>query len=122
MEEASRKKEQARDIAGGYAGLVIEFFKYPPLSQYYMVEGDEDGYWKSEGGIYLLGCECGEVGCWPLIARVTSTANTVTWDGFKQPHRAERDYSKFGPFIFDAEQYQSAIADAERAISREKQA
>lgn len=29
------------------------------------------------------GCECGEWGCWPLMARSTATADTVTWGAFE---------------------------------------
>jgi hypothetical protein len=61
------------------------------------------------GDIYLLGCQCGEVGCWPLTTRVTVNNNRVLWDSFRQPHR-ERDYSRFGPFVFDLDQYRNAVA------------
>jgi hypothetical protein len=30
----------------------------------------------------LLGCDCGEVGCWPLEARIIADAETVIWTGF----------------------------------------
>jgi hypothetical protein len=57
----------------------------------------------------VLGCECGEWGCWPLIARITATADFVTWDAFEQPHRKARDYVAFGPFQFDRHQYDDAL-------------
>jgi hypothetical protein len=66
-----------------------------------------DSHWKS--GRYLLGCQCGEVGCWPLAARIVKTGNTMVWDMFRQEHRPDRDYSSFGPFTFDAEQYKTVI-------------
>jgi len=62
-------------------------------------------------GIYLLGCTCGEVGCWPLIASVYKKDDTICWDGFVQPHRRERDYSEFGPFAFSRTQYDDAVKD-----------
>src|SRR4051812_46116737 len=53
----------------------------------------------------VLGCECGEWGCWPLMARIAMTAELVIWDSFEQPHRKTRDYTAFGPFRFDRNQY-----------------
>jgi hypothetical protein len=35
----------------------------------------------------VLGCECGEWGCWPLMARITATTDLVIWDCFEQQHR-----------------------------------
>jgi hypothetical protein len=32
------------------------------------------------------------------------------WDSFQQPHRKERDYSDFGPIVFDAQQYREAVS------------
>ncbi|MCX4564720.1 hypothetical protein OHA02_52550 [Streptomyces phaeochromogenes] len=47
------------------------------------------------------------------MARITATANLVTWDAFEQPHRRTRDYAAFGPFQFDRHQYDDAL----RALS-----
>jgi hypothetical protein len=57
----------------------------------------------------LLGCGCGEVGCSPLMARITVTDDTVTWDEFEQPTRPGWDYDGFGPFTFDRAQYEQAL-------------
>ena len=58
-----------------------------------------------DGRTALLGCNCGETGCWPLCCRITVLDETVIWDSFRQPHRpawhyegrtfafARRDYS-----------------------------
>jgi hypothetical protein len=62
------------------------------------------------GSVYLLACQCGEVGCWPLTARISTSSELVIWDSFQQSHRRERDYSSFGPFIFEAYQYRKAVA------------
>ncbi|MFJ8210713.1 hypothetical protein [Streptomyces sp. NPDC096033] len=47
------------------------------------------------------------------MARITATADTVTWYAFEQPHRKARDYGAFGPFQFDRHQYDDAL----RALS-----
>ncbi len=62
-----------------------------------------------EGRIYLLGCTCCEVGCWPLKARISKTETGVVWTAFEQPHRKGRNYSGFGPFTFDIQQYREAV-------------
>ena len=46
----------------------------------------------------VLGCECGEWGCWPLMTSITVTDDHVTCDTFERPHRKAGDYSRFGPF------------------------
>lgn len=98
------------DPAGGYGGLIPSHYFYGPLPSYFLgheepVTGDE------QGEIYLLSCECGEVGCWPLIAHVRLNQDKVIWNGFSQPHRPSRNYTNFGPFEFDRTQYERAVED-----------
>lgn len=57
----------------------------------------------------VLGCTCGEVGCWPLVTEMVVTATEVTWTRFEQPHRLGRDYTGFGPFTFAREEYEAAL-------------
>lgn len=95
------------DPAGGYSGLVPEHFDFGDLSHYYL--GTEANQWPKIGEAWLLACDCGEVGCWPLAARITVDDTTVTWSTFQQPHRPEWDYSAFGPFKFGRRQYEKAI-------------
>ena len=56
----------------------------------------------------LLSCDCGEVGCSPLLARVTVDDDTVTWDEFEQPTRPDWDYDGFG-FTFSRPEYERAL-------------
>jgi hypothetical protein len=97
------------DPAGGYGGLIPEFFAYGPLDRYFLGESERPCFANTPGRIYVLGCECGEVGCWPLVCLVSTSDRAITWQSFEQPHRPERDYSSFGPFVFDAEQYEAAL-------------
>lgn len=98
------------DPAGGYGGLVPAYFNFGPLDKYFTGRNKAD-YWASLNGIYLLGCACGEVGCWPLIASVSEQDDKIIWDGFVQPFRRSRDYSEFGPFLFSRVQYEDAVDD-----------
>ena len=103
------ERQQGFSPTDGYGGLVPEFFQFGPLDDYFQ------GRWQLaadllSGQIFVLGCECGEVGCWPLVCRITEVAGYVVWDRFSQPHRPERDYSKLGPFRFEAAQYICAVA------------
>ena len=104
------ERQQGFEPSGGYGGLIPDNFDYGRLDQYFL-GGGEDSFWAQ--GIYLLGCECGEVGCWPLQCQIRTDGNNVMWEKFRQPHRPERDYSNFGPFVFDGEQYRKAVADPE---------
>jgi hypothetical protein len=91
--------EQHFEPAGGYGGLIPEWFKYGALDRYFLGDFEKDSYFASLERVYVLGCQCGEVGCWPLLARISVGDACVTWDSFKQPHRKERDYSGFGAVI-----------------------
>lgn len=100
-----------RDPAGGYGGIVPSHYKLGPLAAYFLgksevVEGGQ------RGEIYILFCECGEAGCWPLVAHVSFDDQLVVWHDFSQPHRPERDYSSFGPFTFQRSEYERIVASA----------
>jgi hypothetical protein len=97
------------DPAGGYAGLIPDSFNYGPLDRYFLGEAEAPIFAREPGRIFALGCECGEVGCWPLVCRVTVDDRHVTWQGYEQPYRPGRDYSTFGPFVFDRAQYREAL-------------
>jgi hypothetical protein len=107
---AAFERDEHFEPAGGYGGLIPEWFKYGALDKYFLGDFEKDSYFARMNRVYLLGCQCGEVGCWPLLARIRAEGESVVWDSFEQPHRKDRDYSGFGPFIFDAEQYREAVA------------
>jgi hypothetical protein len=91
-----------------YGGLIPAYYLFGAASAHYlgravMVSEDEK--------VPVLGCECGEWGCWPLLTRVVVDGDAVIWTDFEQPHRRDRDYSGFGPFIFDRRAYEEAVAD-----------
>jgi hypothetical protein len=110
--------ERARlyEPAGGYAGLVPDHFNFGPLDQYFMATGGGSPFSEKR---WLLGCECGEAGCWPLEARILRNERQVSWQDFAQPFRPERDYAAFGPFRFDSDQYARAVKDLASAFSKE---
>ncbi|WP_405820372.1 hypothetical protein OG241_32565 [Streptomyces sp. NBC_01390] len=54
------------------------------------------------------------------MARITATADRVTWDSFEQPHRTARDYTAFGPFHFKQPQYGDALLALSAKISSDK--
>ena len=56
--------------------------------------------WFEGGDTVLLGCDCGEWGCWPLTAKVTVMHSTIRWSGFRNGHR-DWDLQDLGPFEFD---------------------
>jgi hypothetical protein len=109
------ERSRSYEPVGGYAGLVPAFFTIGPLDQYFMATSNEVF---TTNGFYLLGCECGEVGCWPLVARIIADDRVVQWKDFKQPLRPDRDYSGFGPFLFDADQYQRSVLELTSAFGQ----
>ena len=103
------QKEQFEEPIGGYGGLLPDYFSYGPLERYFLADFEPGSYFEKYG-IYFLGCHCGEVGCWPLRGQIITQGDSVIWRNFKQPHRHNRDYSRFGPFVFDIQQYKESIA------------
>jgi hypothetical protein len=103
------------DASGAYAGVVLDHFNFGDLNAYLIGQPDS-GYWARKGVIALLGCDCGEVGCWPLESQVLIENDLVTWRGFVQPFRPERDYGSFGPFTFRRSQYEGAVRAAAAVV------
>jgi hypothetical protein len=94
---------------GGYGGLIPEYFRYGPLDKYFLGQTSASGFWAEIEGVYLLGCRCGEVGCWPLRGKIELAGSDVIWRDFQQPHRPQRDYSRFGPFVFVWTDYERVL-------------
>jgi hypothetical protein len=106
------ESKQNYEPVGGYAGIVPSQCNFGPLDQYFLASGAApfaDKHW-------LLGCECGEAGCWPLAASIYVGEREVIWQNFNQPFRPERDYSSFGPFIFDRNQYRQYVEELAKAF------
>lgn len=93
--------------SGAYSGLIPRYFKFGNLRRYFL--GHEDQQWPSPDHLWLLGCHCDEVGCWPLEARVIALHDTVTWTEFRQPNKPQWDYTGFGPFVFERTQYERVV-------------
>jgi len=95
--------------AGGFAGLVRRSLNFGAWDHYFTAEAPSRKIQRAS--VYLLGCICGEVSCWPLVARIVRDGELIIWDRFRQPNRPERDYSSFGPFRFEVDQYRQTVAD-----------
>ena len=51
---AAYENERDYNPAGGYAGIVPQYFRSGDLDRYFMTEFEADSYWVERGGIYLL--------------------------------------------------------------------
>ena len=105
----SARADDEEELAGTYVGLVPGYIRMDLAGQFL----GGSGMWlysEGEGKTALLSCNCGEVGCSPLLARVTVADDTVTWDEFEQPTRPDWDYDGFG-FTFARPQYEQALLD-----------
>lgn len=98
------------DVVGGYGGVESQRLELEDFRPYYL--GSPTSQMLTPGKAWLLGCDCGELGCWPLEATIATTPDLVIWSRFRQPHRPGRDYTGFGPFRFAREQYAAAIDEA----------
>jgi hypothetical protein len=101
------------DIAGGYAGLAAWRLR-GRLRDHFLGEERSHLYCGPREKTVLLGCTCGEPGCWPLMARVEVSPWEVRWDEFEQPHRRGRwSHATLGPFVFGRGLYEATLMDAE---------
>ena len=99
--------QKGHQPAGGFAGLVHRSFDFGLWDRYFM--GEVRSRIIERVGYYLLGCICGEVNCWPFTARIVKSGELIVWEGFRQPNRPDRDYSSFGPFRFEMDQYRQTL-------------
>ena len=90
---------ETRDAS--YEGLIPAFYRFGTAAEHYL----------SDQRIPILGCECGEWGCWPLMGEVHADDHRVVWSEFEQPYRPDRDYSLFGPFSFNRSAYDEALRE-----------
>ena len=101
-------------LAGKYVGLRLTDLAPPSR----ILFGDAGGGPFSYGSeTQVLGCDCEEPGCWPLVCRILARETTVEWSDFRQPHRsggkstAAWSHAGLGPFRFDRRLYEVAIND-----------
>ena len=104
VELPSARREKQPDLAGSYTGLVDARVRWP--SRHYL--GTPVLTWFGDGDTVLLGCTCGEWGCWPFTAIVTVEPRTVTWSGYRNGHR-NWDYDDLRDLVFDRDQYERAV-------------
>jgi hypothetical protein len=99
------------DLAGAYAGLAAADDLLWP-SRHFLGEPTLSAF--DDGDTVLLGCGCGDWGCWPLVADVAVTETSVTWSRFRNGHRPAWDLTNLSPFVFDRSQYETALQSAVR--------
>ena len=98
-------------LDSGYLGLPLSDVTAP--SKHFL--GHPHSHYIYDERVQVLGCGCGEPGCWPLVCRIDLGAYLVTWYDFLQPFRdtdsagGHWSYDGFGPFVFARRQYESAL-------------
>jgi hypothetical protein len=101
-------REGKLHLAGSYVDLPSEevFLPSPRLLGEPTTYYDHDS---PKGKIAVLGCECGDVGCWPFRVGITLRDDVVIWDDFEQPHRRAWRYDELRSFVFDRTRYLSPL-------------
>jgi hypothetical protein len=101
--------EQRMEPAGPGAYMGLSPAQCAPTEAHYLGQNPS---FVTKGRAPLLGCGgCGEWACWPLWVRIVVGETTITWTEFEQPYREGRDHSRFGPFVFDRREYESALSE-----------
>lgn len=101
-----------RPAGDAYGGLVPAYFRFGSMDDHFHGRS-------TNAKTPVLGCECGEWGCWPLMTRIIVLHDVVLWDSFEQPFRPDRDYTGFGPFRFERHRYDAAVATLDAAVREE---
>jgi hypothetical protein len=112
-ELTSAKADGQEGLAGAYGGLTpLHLVCWP--SRHFL--GSPALPATDDGDTVLLGCDCGEWGCWSLLAQVHVSTSTVIWRKFRNAHRPTWDLSSLGPLEFDRGQYESALRTTQRVL------
>ena len=99
-------------LAGNYQPLPLWMIKSP--ARYFLDEPEDftygfgiklDNPMKSK--TTLLGCTCGIIQCWFLLAKITLADTTVTWSDFQNFHRDWWEYDL--SFTFDRQEYEAGL-------------
>lgn len=97
------------ELAGRYEQAIIFGWRDdPPPAMHYLGATGSDRACGAAEKTLLLGCICGEEGCWPLLARIEVGPRRVTWSAFEQPYRPHWDYGL--KLVFDRWAYEDALA------------
>ncbi|WP_327141538.1 hypothetical protein [Nocardia sp. NBC_01327] len=105
-----------RPAGGWYAGLALRSGRFERPMAYFHGSAPPTTEHKTP----VLVCTCGELGCGGLLTRITLTGNLVVWDRFGLPYRTDRDYSAFGPFLFDRDRYDKAVRALDAELATDK--
>jgi hypothetical protein len=121
--ELVRGHERAEASRSGELGPVGSYlplsFRHAPRRLLYAQPVSE--YERNDGRFILMGCVCGTIDCWPLVAGIRVSDSEVVWSDFQQPFRSW-DYSTFGPFRFGRHAYDDAIEELDQRLRRETRA
>jgi hypothetical protein len=98
--------ENHPSLAGDYAPLALSDFRSDSRHSL----GVPIASWFEDGDTVLMGCTCGEWGCWPLTAQVEVNVATVRWSQSRNGHRDSWDLAALGSFEFERGQYLDALA------------
>jgi hypothetical protein len=98
------KAEGQLNLAGDYAPLTL--FDISADVNHFLTK--PVATWFEDGDAVLMGCPCGEWGCWPLSVKIEVNEATVVWSQFRNGHR-DWDLSSLGPFTFERTEYEVAL-------------
>jgi hypothetical protein len=96
--------EGKRELAGSYGPMTRENFR-----DHTGLLGQPECSWFNDGDTVLMGCTCGEWGCWPLTVQIEIGPEAVTWHRLRTGHRTW-DLNTLGPFVFDRAEYEAAVS------------
>jgi hypothetical protein len=105
-------QEGSPDLAGAYVGLPPDVVFQPSR---HLLGKPDPLYCEDRSRVHVLGCECGEPGCWPLSVRIDIRDDLVVWQEFQQPHRGPQSragswrFDSLAAFRFERGQYEQAL-------------
>jgi len=111
-EELAENLNERDSLAGDYHYLSRDLTFSP--SQNFFGKSYEHGFIVPENDLtksksLILGCTCGILECWFLLADIRIKEKTVEWANFQQFHR-EWNY-ELDPFVFDRLRYEKVFGE-----------
>jgi hypothetical protein len=103
VERPFAEREGQPSLAGSYAGLDAGAVRWP--TRHYL---GAPVLRLARTSTVVLGCTCGDWGCWPFAVEVSVDGSTVTWTGYRHGFR-DSDYRALRPFTFPRAEYEHAV-------------
>jgi hypothetical protein len=118
------EKQFGENNPGKYDGICIYYFDDIDIIKHFMGEADKKNILNYTGKTQILGCTCGEPGCWPFLIKINISGNVIIWNEYEQPFRSKKrcgekywNYSNLKALKFNRVEYENKLKNISAEIN-----